>query len=498
MASPPYIDLPFGQYLPDLGGVPIPERAAYLTDAINVRYTPSGYRGMPTFEDVTSPSAINGAPFTTTHGAAFRSSSGTLHFFAVRPGASAQLYESRDEGDSAWENITPAAGTGPTENGDFARFGDDVIYICHTRAAIVKAMGDPLATDFSDLAGSPPIARCGAVVGQHVVLGALSTDPYAIRTSAIGNHEDWPTPGTADARSKEAITESLDPQFGEVARVLGGEKIGIVAQRYGLTRMTYVGGSTVFSFDVFERTLGMGSPFSAYPATDGKLWYFSNESGVFVTDGYSVQSLSKGKIDDALYQNLISHTDGSTPKQQYESVFDARLGLVIFGMDSQYAVKSLVFDVATNSFSLFNDTDRTALFAAIRNQGASITDSGRHVYTIGASSGFLRRLTGSAGTIALQTGYIELDPGFRVQLQGAQLLGPGTSGLTVAYKAAATASACDVSQSGFTSMTAAPLGEMKTARASSRYFAFRITGTGAESQLIQGIRVFFRRADPAR
>ena len=43
-------------------------------------------------------------------------------------------------------------------------------------------------------------------------------------------------------------------------------------------------------------------------------------------------------------------------------------------------------------------------------------------------------------------------------------------------------------------MTAAPRGNMLNARADGNFFAFRITGTGAESQLIRGIRVYFQRS----
>jgi hypothetical protein len=102
-------------------------------------------------------------------------------------------------------------------------------------------------------------------------------------------------------------------------------------------------------------------------------------------------------------------------------------------------------------------------------------------------------------TLSVQTGYIEIDPGYRVQLQGAQILGPGTSGLTLSYKTAASISLCDTSQADFTEMTAAPLGEKRTARASAQYIAFRITGAplGATPMLLRGIRVYAERAEPA-
>jgi hypothetical protein len=497
VASRPYIDIPFGPYLPDLGGIPNPGMPGYLVDAVGVRSTPNGYRGLPVFADVSSATAIGAVGIEYTNAAAYYTAS-TISFFVVTEDG--PIFESRAEGTDTWENVSPAP-ENLTPFGDFIRFGDDVIYVCSARAPIFKDLTASHATDFAALAGSPPTASCGARVRRHVVLGNLSTDGYAVRTSAIGNHEDWPTPGTQDARSKQTITESLNPEFGFVKWVLGGEKFGIIVQDHALTRMTYVGGTSVFEFDTYERFAGSGySSFYSRPVTDGKLWYWYNETGFYATDGYSVTRLSEGKIGEALFTNTISHPIGSSGMvPAFSSVYDSRRGLVIFGNNAYSGATTyqLVYNVNDGNFSLMSETTRTSFFSGHKTSSTR-TLNGRMVYNINASNRKLQRLSESGTpTIAMQTGYLEIDPGYRVQLQGAHVLGTGTGSLTLAYKTAATSAACDVLQSGFTSMTAAGLGQKKTARDSAQYIAFRITGTGAESQLIKGIRIYYERAEPS-
>lgn len=496
MSNTPYIDVIFGPYEPDCGGLPRQEMPGYLVDALNVRSTPNGYRGMPTFTNVTSAVAISGAS-SYASGAQFYTDSNS-HFFVVT--ASGAIHESRTEGTSAWEDVSASGTLNPL--GDFFRFGDDVVFVSSTRAPIFKDLTTSLATNFASLTGSPPTAATGARVRQHAVLGQLqSSDLYAVRWSAIGNHEDWPTPGTADARSKQAGQESLNPAFGFVQKVLGGEKFGIIVQDRALTRMTYVGGSNVFEFDTYEQIDGYGTRLLARPVTDGKLWYFYSDGGVFATDGYSVKSMSDGKIDEALFLNSISHPNGSSLSYALTSAYDQSRGLVIFGSNenSGGARYQLVLNVADGSFSLINETNEMSLFGGYGDYSAAITGTRqrRYVYNVNASDGKLQRLTAATGSIAMQTGYIEIDPGYNVQLQGAHLLGTGTGSLTLAYKTAATSAACDVLQTGFTSLTAAGLGQKKTARATAQYAAFRVTGTGAESQLIRGIRVYYTRAQPS-
>lgn len=499
MSNTPHVDILFGPYEPDYGGLPRQEAPGYLVDAINVRLTPNGWRGQPTFANVTAATAIGATNVNRSNSAAYyRNTSFNVAFFTAL--SSGKLWESRDEGVDTWLDVSPS-GTALNELGEFARFSNDVIYACSSRAPVKKTLTDTHATVFTDLAGSPPAAANVARVRQHLVLSGLA-DPFAIRTSAIGDHEDWPTPGTTDARSKQSIYEELDPGHGAVVRVLWGEKFGIVMQQNALTRMTYVGGSAVYEFDTYERIEGGGAVPDFYtlrPVSDGERWYWYNTNGFFVTDGYSVRNLSEGKLDEALFTNSIAHPNGTSLKISRSAVYDARRKQVIFGAHEYtgQAKYQLVYNTVADSFSLINETNEMGVFSGFCDSTTTAAITGLQVYNINGSDRKLQRFTGATGTIAMQTGYIEIDPGYNVQLQSAHLLGTGTGSLTLAYKTAATSADCDVSQSGFTSLTAAGLGQKKTGRATAQYIAFRVTGTGAESQLIRGIRVYFNRAQPA-
>lgn len=487
-----FLDIPFGAYAPDWGGMPRPEDPGYLVDSVNVRSTPNGYRGTLQFSDVSSATAIAGS-LGDTQGACF-ANSGTIHFF-VADHASGDIFESRAEGSDTWQNVGPAAGV-VDSYGDFVRFGTDVVYVCASHVPLMKDLTTSHATVFADLSGTPPSATAGARVRQHLVLGGLGTDAYAIRTSAIGNHEDWPTPGTADARSKQAILESLNPHYGAVRWVLGGEKIGIVVQHKALTRMTYVGGSNVYEFDTFQSNIGSdssaGSVVSFYsrPVTDGRLWYWFNRTGFYATDGYSVKRLSLGVLEEALFLNTIGHPDGSSivASTPYTSAYDQARGLLIFknrvdGFGFTYNVQDGQFGLMTTSGTV------SSVFEGLRPSTVNI----RYSYAIENANRRLQRVsTSAAPSIEMQTGFIELAPGKRVQLQGAHLLGTDVPGsLTLSAKAVSDYDDIDTLQTGFTAMTAPARDNLHTLRVDGKFLAFRITGTSAESQLIRGIRVFY-------
>jgi hypothetical protein len=490
------VDIPFGAYAPDLGGTPNPKMPGYLVDAVAVRSTPNGYCAMPQFVDVTSATVIGGATLTSAQCAAFTMPT-TENFFVVT--SAGAIFESRAEGTDTWEDVSPATGALDTL-GDFFRFDNDVIYVCGSRLAILKNMGSSHATDFATLGGSPPTASTGARVRQHAVFGGGTGTYYSVRTSAIGDPTDWPTPGSADARSKQAIEQDLNPEFGHVQQIVGSEKIGIIFQDQALTRMTYVGGAVVYEFDTFERVSGYGhSGFFSKPVTDGKLWYWYNETGVFATDGYAVKKISEGKIDEALFLNTISHPFGGSINAAYSSAFDARRNLVLFGGNNYTGATTyqLAYNVPDGSFSLLNENLRMAFFGGYRTSSTRELN-GRMVYNINGGNRKLQRLS-TIGTpnIALQTGFVEIDPGHRVQIQAVHLLGSNLpSTLTLSYKAAETYDDVDVLQTGFTAFTAPLRGIKATARASAPLFSFRVAGASSENQLIRGIRVFYERVEP--
>lgn len=493
-----YVDVMFGPYLPDLGGAPSAETPGYLTDAVGVRSTPRGYRGAPAFADVPSAAAIGGATNHFWQGIYVESSTTGNHFvFHVDD---AKIYESQDDGQS-WSDTTPAAGAAPTFPGHFFTYKSDIIFVCGARAPISRLISAAAGTDFANLAGSPPTALCGAQVYQHVVLASLvGVDNYALQTSAIGTDTDWPTPGTDDARSKQSIREPL-PQACGIPRFIGSrEKIGIVFQEKGLTRMTYEGGDTVYAFDTYSTEIGVGYNRYTRPISDGVRWYWYNDHGYFATDGYSVERLDDGKIEDAIFSDLVSHPNASTLSPTFPSIgYDPHRHLLIAGNHEQDY--QLCYDVSSGDFNWLNESNLTSPYSGryFGSAPPSKRTYGRIVYNVNQSNRKLQYLSSSSATVAMQTGYIEVDPGFEVQLEGVHLLGSGVPGsVAIQYKAAAALANCDVAQSGFTNLQANSRGEKSAARVTSQYFAFRIAGTGSESQLLRGLRIYYSRGAPAQ
>lgn len=487
----------FGELRPDLGGAPNPEMPGYLVDATAVRMTPNGYRGVSTFADVTSGTAIGAG--NSYWIPAFFETIAARHFFVLNA-FDAKIYESTDEGVT-WADSTPAAGAAVTVPGDFFTYENDVIYACAARAPIKRAMGVAAGTDFSNLGGSPPTAICGAQVRQHVVLGGLpSVDYYAVQWSAIDDHEDWPTPGSADALSKESGREKLPQSLGIVRQVLGGEKIGIVVQEQGLTRMTYEGGNTVYSFDTYETKVGYGYARSSRFANDGRgIWYWYNDSGFYATDGYSVNRLDDGKIEDTIFNNLLNYdsSKATLPTNNCLCAYDPHRHLVVFG--NQQSNYQLTYD-PRGWFTFLNQDTTSGVFAG-RAPGlaASAKLYGHTLFNVNKSNRKLQMWSADGGsTSVMQTGYIELSPGRRVQLQGAHLIGTEVPGsLTLTYRIENAYSTMDLSSTGFTSLTAQSRGMKSTARADGQFFAFRITGAIGERHLIRGVRVFFTDAGPS-
>lgn len=512
MSAQKFIDILFNEYAPDFGGMPRPEAPGYLVDAVNVRSTPNGYRGMATFANVGSATVATAATESAAAACYYGGSTTLVYvdpvtleewiFFVSDPASffivtdAGVIKESRDEGTDTWQTVTPSSGSTLSATGSFVLMNGDAIYVDYTRAPVKKTLSDSHATVFSNLAGSPPIARYGARVRDHLVLAGLVTpdDEFAIQTSAIGDHEDWPTAGTADARAKQSIYQSLNQEYGVIKGILGGEKIGIVVQDQALTRMTYVGGSVVYEFDTYERMDGGGLARASRFATDGELWYWHNDYGVYATDGYTVKSVSEGRIDEAIFNNSLSHANGSSFAAAQSAAYDPRRSQVIFanrqGANGAY---HLAYNVKDGNFSFLSDSNVLAVFP-----GFSGDENGaRHVYNLSGADYKLQKLNNSSPTIALQTGYVEIDPGYRVQIQGAHLLGANLpTTLALSYKASQTLDDIDVSQSGFTAFTAANRGLKYTGRADAPFFAFRVTGTGAESHLYRGIRVYYERTAP--
>jgi hypothetical protein len=469
----PFKDIYFGEYLPDRGGLPIRELDGYLTGAENVRPTIGGYAPVMIDSEVASATALLAQPDTA---AGFSTVTAAMHFV----GSSTGLYQSNDWG-VVWNDV----GRGGYGAGvwDFDLFDDHIIATNGIDVPQFKLTSDSAATDFDDLSGNPPVASVVARIREHVILGALSGDAYAFRFNSIGDPTSWPTPGTSTALATQAGRRELPHELGYIRDIVGGEKFGLVFQISGITRVTYTGGNTVWQVDTFERQIGTGHVASAIWV--GKHCYFASATGFYRTDGYEVENLSKGRIEDAIVRSLISSPDAGA--YGYSVAYDSRTNTVMWAGGSAI----LCYHVAFERFTLLNPVGNlrhTTLYSVRNGVSADIAKSIPHV--LDSDTWKLREFTDSTAVpIAVNTGFIELQPGWLTQVTGVESL--DTDAGTVGVKSISNLSSTEVLATGFTSASASVRSNLQRIRTTGRYHAFKLTDTVNGDAMIRGIRVYF-------
>jgi hypothetical protein len=484
------IDVLFSDFAPDRGGAPWPENPGYLVDAINVRFTPNGYRS--NYLDAYVAASPVAVPATVLSAAAFANTT-TPRYFA---GTATKIYESDDGGNSAWNDNAGAAYS--ALDWEFALFGTTVIAVNSVDAPQSKALGAAVGTNFANLGGTPPVASRVARVRDSLVLGKLSSDSYGIQWSSISDPTDWPTPGGATALARQAGSVSLQSEFGVVMQIIGGEKFGLIFQERAITRMTYVGGDLVFTFDVYERLNGTGYVRSAIRI--GSMIYFINSTGVFRTDGYTVESLSLGKLDDAMIAKILSY-----PKQPITFspgvAYDPRAKTVFWSLeafvDGTATDFLLGYNIALQQFKLTQLTTDLlggTLYSVTNPSSTEIAVQLPHWLD---ESFKLRQLsTLSSVPTKMRTGFVELEPGAITEISGIQVIGAANSAEPViSVRSVSDTTNIDLLDTGLGAYTAAvksPRTDRFAVRQSGRYHSFIYSEPAqAQATLIRGLRVYY-------
>lgn len=278
----------FGDWLPDLPELDNPG----LTEAKNVVPTDRVYKPylpMNGSGDALSERPLGGISAFDSSGAAFFYT-GTVHTLQQRSG-------------TGWDTKNGASTLG-TDVGAYWRFAQfDNSVIATNYQAVPQRITAGSAGDFTVLAasGAAPVARQVGVIGRFVMLGDTNeTVNGAVQSrlqwSAIDDETNWPLPGTSTAVGFQAGEQFLNSHFGAVRSIVDGEQFGLILQRTGITRATYVGGNIVFQFDVIDRT--RGALFANATVAVGNLVYFISGDGFFVTDGIQVNPVGDGKVDN--------------------------------------------------------------------------------------------------------------------------------------------------------------------------------------------------------
>ena len=305
----------FGPWLPD---IPVLDNPG-LTEALNVLPVAKSYR--PYLPLSTQAGALGSRPL---GGISVRDSSGNSTLYV---GTATDLYQ---RVVASWTDRSTLVSytTSSLDYWRFAQFDDFVIATNY--ADLPQKLTIAASANFEDLAdtGTAPQAKAIGVIGRFVVLGNTidgvnGVVPSRLQWSAIDDPTDWPTPDTADALAKQSGQQFMQAALGPVMAIEGEEQFGIVFQRSGISRVTYIGGDRVFQFDNIDSTRGLLCPNGV--ATVGKRRFFPSSEGFLVTDGVNVAPIGDGQVDIYFQNNL----DAAYPDRVYAAV-DRGLKLIYF------------------------------------------------------------------------------------------------------------------------------------------------------------------------
>ena len=147
-------------------------------------------------------------------------------------------------------------------------------------------------------------AYCCGTINNFVLIGnyleGSNFQRNFVRWCAIGDPTDWPTPETSDARAKQAGKEELSAEFGWVTGIAGNDFYGYVFQETGITKVTYVGGDIVFTFDVIEPYRGCIRT-GRMAQIDENSVIFESEKGAHLLSNDVVTDIGFGSVDDTYF-----------------------------------------------------------------------------------------------------------------------------------------------------------------------------------------------------
>lgn len=135
-----------------------------------------------------------------------------------------------------------------------------------------------------------------ATARDFVVIGGLLGDRNSIQWCAIGDPTDWPIPATDDARAKQAGKQTFPTNFGWVTGIAGNDFYMYVFQVKAITKGTYVGGDTVWSFDIFEEDRGCIK--QGMLETIDDMVVFESQRGRHILQNDQIVDIGYGLTDD--------------------------------------------------------------------------------------------------------------------------------------------------------------------------------------------------------
>lgn len=322
---------------------------------------------------------------------------------------------------------------------DFVEWDDDLIIIGAARIETVSASDifSQTATSTAALGGSPPAARTGDKVRQHLVLGSTyesSTFYYSrVWWSAFGDPEGW------ESGTNLAGFEDLD-DGGEIMRIVGGE-YGLIFQTDKITRMNYLGAPSVWEFDPVENV--RGTYFGHSVVQVGNDVYFYGQDGFYrLIDGQKAQPIGAGRIDNWFRDNFYGLYNKDDQKQ-IKGAYDAGTNSIWWFFNSKtnstaVSDRVIIYNISIDRWSTAT-MDCEAAYSRRQISETVAAENRKEEFSIGiikddvstASNHF--RLSGDDLAAVIETGDI-FDEKSRTLVQQARVFADGTWSLKLITK----------------------------------------------------------------
>jgi hypothetical protein len=265
-------------------------------------------------------------------------------------------------------------------------------------------------------------------IGQFGVVGLAGTavnNAFSVQWSAQGDLEDWPIPGTTDARTKQAGIQIMSAEYGKVTGIAGNDFFGYIFQQRAITKMTYIGGDVAFHFDTFEYGRGC-IDYNRFVQAEGAI-YYQSEHGYHALKADQIVDIGFKKVD-RLFKPALTNRQGDVVANTANKViwFDEstitdqanRNGLL--GSTGRALTYNYYTDQWTNTDDLISsDGQNSIVFGLydINDEDAYIGMLMRDTYTVDITDG----TNGAAQASQFQTTDYNLNPGGRAIVDGVRL-----------------------------------------------------------------------------
>lgn len=426
--------IPLGQYQPDAPAIgqhaTVANNCIPYIDYYGPFYAPVAYT------PVSSEAALSAF--------ATKSASGLPYNFI---GGAAKLQKITS---AAWEDVSKVGGytTASELRWDWTTFGNRVIATNYSNPPQSYVMGT--STDFADLAGSPPQAKCVATVRGFVMFGNTTVASNQLHWSALENPTDYTPSVTTQSDTQLLFGES---DIGQIQRIVGGEYATIFMEK-GIFRGTYVGGDLIFQFDQIIR--GTGTPAGGSVASYGEMMFFLGNDGFYMLSPAGLIPIGEGSVNRTFFREVASSDYWRMsaivdPKNSlYIVAYPTVAGALQKVMIYNWLAKKWTTVTPGNMECLFNfysesmSADGADALIGNPDTGAYASVSADSALFIGGKPSLAGVDTthaavvfdGAALTATVETGEAQLSPGFKTLVKAITPLveGEGTIQVQVGYR----------------------------------------------------------------